>query len=123
MFDVRGNTLPKSRRERINGLTPAPAEDGFSTGDSIGDKLLKESPVSGETFCISSSTFEGGNDAIGFPTGVSKGGKVSSDSMDSEECSESRDSSESSSCVGKTGTKGRGTGKVEVMWNRIVLTS
>ncbi len=70
---------------------------------------LEISPISGENCCACSFlTFERENDADFFPTGDSKGGKESSDSMDSEECCQSRDSSESSSCPEKTGTKGRG---------------
>ncbi len=88
MSDVLGNALPKSCFERITGLTdlktdlvppPTPAEDGFSTGDSIGDKIsddsadLKQSPVSGEIFCIRCCflTYGVGNDANCLSTGDS----------------------------------------------------
>ena len=45
----------------------------------------------------------------GCPTGDLKGVKESSDSMDLEVCSESRDSSESSSCLVFSGTAGGAT--------------
>ena len=78
----------------------------------VGDALLKSHRLEGEnglTDALKSDFIPPDVAEVGCPTGDLKGVKESSDSMDLEVCSESRDSSESSSCLVFSGTTGGAT--------------
>ena len=85
----------------------------FDGGSGVfGDALLKSHRLEGENGlkdALNSDFIPPDVAEDGCPTGDLKGVKESSDSMDLEVCSESRDSSESSSCPDFSGTTGGAT--------------